>query len=238
MGEESAAAERRLHDGETVECTIVSQTMSGYYVTIESGSRRGLLMGTDAGQSITPGTKVRTIFLGYNEHGDRLPLFSVKTAGDEKIEAIMAENLAKIGLTLEDLHSGDMDAMSDKANQFTMKIDIKQLKGDFDSRLTEIVKAWHALDEAKSQELLSRSKSDSSEPLLGLLFMEGVISQEQFETLTYGKSLVDRGLLEFWQMAVAYRDYLDGHPFRKAIDLRHWLKDKDDWLQTSDMSKH
>lgn len=141
-------------------------------------------------------------------------------------DEMIAQSCAELGLTLDDLKTGDIAAMSKIVDMFHMKVEVEKLDGDFDTKLIEVAKAWHGLDNGTADELLEQAQIDPSTSLIQLLRVYGIISKAQADTLTFGKSLVESGKLDFRQMSVAYRDECDGAcTFQEALDLRHWLKD-------------
>lgn len=214
---------------QTVECRIVKKAPGGYDVQTEPEGVAGLLFmpnAKDGNAELAEGSLVPAIYVSEDASSGK-PIFQPKTAQDEFFDNMMSESLAEIGLTIDDFMSGDLDAMVKKASVFAAEIDLEKLEGSFEEMMIAIAKAWHALDEATAERLLAQSKAAPGESILELLHQNGSINDKQLSSLKEGKDLIDRGIIDFRKMAVAYRDEMDGHyTFTQALDLRKWRAGK------------
>ena len=182
----------------------------------------GVLYDLPQDGDLAEGTVVTTYFVGV-EAATGAPQFALRSSGDAVFTDYMKQAFAELGLTVEDVNSGDLDAMSRKVDQFHMKIDLEKLEGSFEEKMIAIAKVWHALDDEAALRLLSQAKADPRKSILELLHENRVITDQQLAILQEGKNLIDSGILDFRKMAIAYKDELDGSiTFHHALDLRRW----------------
>jgi len=134
------------------------------------------------------------------------------------IDSYFAGLAERCGVDVEQVRKMTFADVLEKANLIQMGIELSDLTGTFEQNLLAILQIWQHFTDAQMAGV------QASKSLLSYLRNENLISQKQLETIEYGQSLVDAGLITFRQFAVGYRDEIDGAlSFRQSLELRHWL---------------
>jgi hypothetical protein len=208
--------------GLVVNCRLGNRQQNGYCVQMdgENDVAGFLLTESDLGAA----EQVKGVVIAINTE-QPLAILREYSRTDELCDSIFAKVASEVGLTIEDIKRAavKINSISHNAAQH-MKVDLTELGHDFDDNLVYVLSAWALVDAKEAEDIRNAHRAPNMVPVEDALITKGFLQDDQIRTIKLGRSLCEKGTIDFKKFAVAFRDELDGAcTFRDSLAVRGWL---------------